>query len=31
VTGKLHIETVENDMALAVYSMDASSVIEYEE
>lgn len=31
VSGKLKIETVENDMALAVYSMDADSIIEYEE
>lgn len=31
VTGTLKIETVENDTALAVYSMDADTVIEYEE
>lgn len=31
VTGTLKIETVENDTALAVYSMRASDIIEYEE
>lgn len=31
VSGELKIETVENDTALAVYSMDASEIIEYQE
>lgn len=31
VSGELKIETVENDTALAVYSMDASEIVEYQE
>jgi hypothetical protein len=31
VSGELKIETVENDTALAVYSMDASQIVEYQE
>lgn len=31
VTGTLNIETVENETALAVYSMDAGEIVEYEE
>lgn len=31
VSGELKIETVENDTALAVYSMEASEIIEYQE
>lgn len=31
VSGELKIETVENDTALAVYSMDAKEIVEYQE
>lgn len=31
VSGELKIETVENDTALAVYSMDAKEILEYQE
>ena len=31
VSGQLHIETVENDTALASYAMDADKIVEYRE
>ncbi|MBE8715584.1 DUF3299 domain-containing protein [Cellvibrio sp. KB43] len=31
ISGKLKVETIENDMALASYSLDASQLVEYQE
>lgn len=31
ITGKLNVETIENDTALASYSLDASQLVEYQE